>query len=201
MAGTITPHMWVWVVENKAFGNRAFCRQVESFQQFGDYSPQALSALVKLARRVGTRAARRGAQDGRCSFEAAHHARPPDGRRDAQQGGCLLQHLHKCRGARAGGVRAAGGAGGGDLALRGESPLPFPRAVHGSREVGRRPCARRRGEQHGDRHGKERHRVRHPGERTGRRMVHGPRAARERLVPPGVEGRGCGRRHGGLGNH
>jgi hypothetical protein len=46
MAGTITPHMWVWVVENKAFGNRAFCRQVESFQQFGDYSPQALSALV-----------------------------------------------------------------------------------------------------------------------------------------------------------
>ena len=47
MAGTITPHMWVWVVENKAFGTRAFCRQVESFQQFGDYSPEALSALVK----------------------------------------------------------------------------------------------------------------------------------------------------------
>jgi hypothetical protein len=47
MAGTITPHMWVWVVENKAFGTRAFCRQVESFQQFGDYSPEALSGLVK----------------------------------------------------------------------------------------------------------------------------------------------------------
>jgi hypothetical protein len=47
MAGTITPHMWVWVVENKAFGNRAYCRQVESFQQFGDYSTEALSALVK----------------------------------------------------------------------------------------------------------------------------------------------------------
>jgi hypothetical protein len=47
MAGTISPHMWVWVVENKAFGTRAFCRQVESFQQFGDYSPEALSALVK----------------------------------------------------------------------------------------------------------------------------------------------------------
>jgi hypothetical protein len=47
MAGTITPHMWVWVVENKASGNRAFCRQVESFQQFGDYSPDALSALAK----------------------------------------------------------------------------------------------------------------------------------------------------------
>ncbi len=47
MAGTITRTMWVWVVENKAFGNRAFCRQVESFQQFGDYSPDALSTLEK----------------------------------------------------------------------------------------------------------------------------------------------------------
>ncbi len=47
MAGTITPNMWVFVVENKAFGNRAFCRQVESYQQFGDYSPAALEALAK----------------------------------------------------------------------------------------------------------------------------------------------------------
>ena len=47
MAGTITSNMWVWVVENKAFGNRAHCRQVESFQQFGDYSPKALGALEK----------------------------------------------------------------------------------------------------------------------------------------------------------
>jgi len=47
MAGTITPNMWVFVVENKAFGNRACCRQVESYQQFGDYSPAALEALEK----------------------------------------------------------------------------------------------------------------------------------------------------------
>jgi hypothetical protein len=47
MAGTITRNMWVWVVENKAFGNRAFCRQVESFQQFGDYSDDALATLVQ----------------------------------------------------------------------------------------------------------------------------------------------------------
>jgi hypothetical protein len=45
MAGTITRNMWVWVVENKAFGNREYCRQVESFQQFGDYSPKALGLL------------------------------------------------------------------------------------------------------------------------------------------------------------
>jgi hypothetical protein len=45
MAGTITRNMWVWVVENRGFGNRAFCRQVESFQQFGDYSPKALGLL------------------------------------------------------------------------------------------------------------------------------------------------------------
>ncbi|HYL25630.1 MAG TPA: DUF1116 domain-containing protein [Burkholderiales bacterium] len=47
MAGTITSNMWVWVVENRAFGNRAQCRQVESFQQFGDYSKDALAGLEK----------------------------------------------------------------------------------------------------------------------------------------------------------
>ena len=45
MAGTITRNMWVWVVRNQAFGNTAFCRQVESFQQFGDYSAAALETL------------------------------------------------------------------------------------------------------------------------------------------------------------
>jgi hypothetical protein len=45
MAGTISPSAPVWVVENKAFGNLAFCRQVEGNQQFGDYSDQALQGL------------------------------------------------------------------------------------------------------------------------------------------------------------
>ena len=45
MAGTISPSAPVWVVENKTFGNRAFCRQVEGNQQFGDYSQQALEEL------------------------------------------------------------------------------------------------------------------------------------------------------------
>ena len=45
MAGTISPSSPVWVVENRAFGNRAFCRQVEGNQQFGDYSDQALQGL------------------------------------------------------------------------------------------------------------------------------------------------------------
>lgn len=47
MAGTITPSMWVFVVENKKFGNRAYCRQVEGQQQFGDYSEGALDGLIK----------------------------------------------------------------------------------------------------------------------------------------------------------
>ncbi len=47
MAGTITPSMWVWVVENQTFGNRACCRQVENRQQFGQYSPEALGGLEK----------------------------------------------------------------------------------------------------------------------------------------------------------
>ncbi len=45
MAGTISPSAPVWVVENRAFGNRSFCRQVEGRQQFGDYSPEALDGL------------------------------------------------------------------------------------------------------------------------------------------------------------
>jgi hypothetical protein len=45
MAGTISPSLPVCVVENKAFGNRAYCRQVEGAQQFGDYSEQALQGL------------------------------------------------------------------------------------------------------------------------------------------------------------
>jgi len=47
MAGTITPSMWLWVVENKAFGNKACCRQVEGRQQFGEYTEDALEGLVK----------------------------------------------------------------------------------------------------------------------------------------------------------
>jgi len=45
MAGTISPSSPVWVVENRAFGNRAFCRQVEGNQQFGAYSEEALKGL------------------------------------------------------------------------------------------------------------------------------------------------------------
>lgn len=45
MAGAISPSAPVWVVENRTFGNRAFCRQVESHQQFGNYSEEALQGL------------------------------------------------------------------------------------------------------------------------------------------------------------
>ncbi|MCK5645464.1 MAG: DUF1116 domain-containing protein [Anaerolineales bacterium] len=45
MAGTISPTAPVWVVENRAFGNRAFCRQVEGRQQFGEFNEDALDGL------------------------------------------------------------------------------------------------------------------------------------------------------------
>ena len=47
MAGTTSPKMWEFVVENRSAGNRAYCRQVESFQQFGSFDEEALSNLVK----------------------------------------------------------------------------------------------------------------------------------------------------------
>ena len=45
MAGTISPSAPVWVVENSAFDNRAFCRQVEGRQQFGEFSDDAIDGL------------------------------------------------------------------------------------------------------------------------------------------------------------
>jgi hypothetical protein len=45
MAGTISPSAPVWVVENRTYGNRGFCRQVEGRQQFGEFSDGALAGL------------------------------------------------------------------------------------------------------------------------------------------------------------
>ncbi len=45
MAGTISPSAPVWVVENRTYGNRAYCRQVEGRQQFGENSQEALEGL------------------------------------------------------------------------------------------------------------------------------------------------------------
>jgi len=45
MAGTISPSLPVWVVENGAYGNRACCRPAEERQQFGDYGEEAIEGL------------------------------------------------------------------------------------------------------------------------------------------------------------
>jgi len=45
MAGTTSPSLPVWVVENRAFGNRAYCRPTDAAQQFGDYSQEAIAGI------------------------------------------------------------------------------------------------------------------------------------------------------------
>ena len=45
MAGTISKSLPVYVVENQAHGNRAYCRLVEDEQQFGNYSPGSIDGL------------------------------------------------------------------------------------------------------------------------------------------------------------
>lgn len=45
MAGTISPSLPVYVVENRAHGNRAYRRNVEGWQQFGRYDDAALAGL------------------------------------------------------------------------------------------------------------------------------------------------------------
>ncbi len=47
MAGTISTSMPVYVVENAAHGNRAFCRLVEDRQQFGEFSADAINGLKR----------------------------------------------------------------------------------------------------------------------------------------------------------
>lgn len=46
MAGTTSPSLPVWVVENRTFGNRAYCRPTDAAQQFGDYSEAALAVIA-----------------------------------------------------------------------------------------------------------------------------------------------------------
>src|ERR671922_2671562 len=45
MAGTISPSLPVYVVEDRANGTRAYCRNVEGMQQFGAYHDQALAVM------------------------------------------------------------------------------------------------------------------------------------------------------------
>src|SRR5919199_1441326 len=45
MAGTISPSLPVYVVEDRAHGTRAYCRNVEGMQQFGAYHDRALGIL------------------------------------------------------------------------------------------------------------------------------------------------------------
>jgi Protein of unknown function (DUF1116) len=47
MAGTTSPSLPVWVVENRSAGNRAYCRLAEGFQQFGQFDAEALGGLVR----------------------------------------------------------------------------------------------------------------------------------------------------------
>jgi hypothetical protein len=47
MAGTTSPSLPVWVVENRTSGNRAYCRLAEGMQQFGQFDIEALSGLSR----------------------------------------------------------------------------------------------------------------------------------------------------------
>lgn len=59
MAGTISRSLPVFVVTNTTHGNRAFCRQAEGRQQFGDHGEEALNGL-RLWRDVWAPSLRKG---------------------------------------------------------------------------------------------------------------------------------------------
>ena len=80
MAGTISPSSPVWVVENRAFGNRAYCRQVEGRLQFGDYGPEALDGLRRWRDVWAPTIARGAAADRRAGAQPDHRPGTADGR-------------------------------------------------------------------------------------------------------------------------
>jgi uncharacterized protein DUF1116 len=49
MAGTTSPSLPVYVVENQTYGNRTYCRVAEWLNQFGDFSPDAVEVLNRWA--------------------------------------------------------------------------------------------------------------------------------------------------------
>ena len=81
MAGTISPSAPVWVVENKAFGNRAFCRQVEGNRAVRRLQRPGAARSAHVAGRVGTHSEKSAAYHRWAGPETNHHQSTADGRR------------------------------------------------------------------------------------------------------------------------
>ena len=72
MAGIISPSMPVWVVENTAAGNRAFCNFNEGLGKvlrFGANSPEVIERLRWMGSELFDGDAGRGARAGRCELK------------------------------------------------------------------------------------------------------------------------------------
>ncbi len=201
MAGTITRNMWVWVVENKAFGNRAYCRQVESFQQFGDYSKDALSLLEKwrdewgpalraAVRKMGGVPLKPLISRALLMGDEMHNRVVASSSifTNAVAPALVQSDLPKSQ------VIST-------LYYAGNHPFLFLGLSMAAGEGHRRPGPRGGSQQRGHGHGQERDRVRHPGERAGRGVVHRTRASRERALPPRFQGRGRRTGYGRFRNH
>ncbi len=201
MAGTITRNMWVWVVENKAFGNRAFCRQVESFQQFGDYSRDALGlleqwrdvwgpALRAAVLRMGGIPLKQLVARALAMGDEMHNRVVASSSLFAN---AVAPVLVQCGLPQEQVVVHP--------VLRRQPPLPVPGIVHGRGEGLGGPGPGGGGQHRGHRHGPQRHRFRHPGERARRRVVHGPGPARAGPAAARVERGGRRAGHGRFRHH
>ena len=95
MAGTISPSLPVFVVENKAFGNRAFCRKVEGHAAVRRLLGEGPGRPALLAGRGCAGHAGGRAPGGRAHSQADHRPGPADGRRAAQPPQRALQPVRQ----------------------------------------------------------------------------------------------------------
>ena len=199
MTGLITPSMPVMAVENRAFGNRAYCTLNEGLgkvMRFGGNDAEVLARLRWLAEAFGPALGAALREAGGIPLKSMIARRAVDGRRDAPAQ-CRLHQpsaAHPRAVARARGGRP-GGAGRAVRIHRRQRPV-LPQRGDGDGQGDHGPGARYRVRERGHRDEPQRDHVRHPGQRSRRSLVHRPGGDAARALLPGFLG---GRRQPGYG--
>ena len=206
MTGMTTRSQPLLVVENKTFGNRAYCAINEGLgkvMRFGGNDAEVLDRLRDAALdRAGARARARprAARGRRHCAQAPDRARAHDGRRDASAQCRVLEPAAACARARARPHRAEHGRARGVPRLHRPQRSVLPQCRDGDGKGAHRSGARHRGLDRRHRHEPERHRLRHPRVRHRRPLVHGAGRDAGRALFPGLQRKGRQSRHGRFGD-
>ena len=173
MAGIISPSMPVWVVENAAAGNRAYCNFNEGLGKVLRFGANRADVLDRLRwmgtelfeRAAGRRCARLGGVELRPIMAQALHMGDEVHNRNAAATGLLVQAARPGPADRRSPGRRRAPR---DRVRRRQRPL-LPEPLDGGLQGDARRGARRRAQHDGHRDGPQRRELRHPPERDRRR--------------------------------